>query len=44
VGINLGQIASTNADNGQRGLAAERGQREGAHHCSTIESEVLDAR
>jgi len=44
VGINLGQIASKNADNAQRGRAAERGQRERAHHCSTFESEVLDAR
>jgi hypothetical protein len=42
--MNLGQIASRNADNAQRGRAAERGQREGAHHCSSIESEVLDAR
>ena len=44
VGMNLGQIASRNADNAQRGRAAERGEREGAHHCSSIKSEVLDAR
>ena len=44
VGMNLGQIASRNADNAQHGRAAERGQREGAPHCSTFKPEVLGAR